>query len=97
MDSKLPDLKPIMLKKKSTACPNLRASAAESRYCINFGMEQALASLSDENQVDLALKRASCHLKSCYDFSSQDTFQSHSLRDHDVRFCLLHKTLSENA
>jgi hypothetical protein len=92
---KLPRLTELMIRKKSTACPKLRASASEARHLVKFIMQETANCFSDHDPIELAVKKAAVHLHSCYECLSHDKFQADVLKDNCIRFCTLYKTLEE--
>jgi hypothetical protein len=93
---KLPCLKVTMLKKKSTACPKLRASASEARHLVKFVMQQTAECFSDNVPIELAVKKAAVHLHCCYECLSRAKWQPDVLKDNCIRFCTLYAELEQS-
>ena len=77
--SRLPTLTPTMLRKKATAAPKLRASAAAARYLVKFAAAET-AKLSDAEPLHAAVKQAAVYLQNCYASLSAEHFDAAELQ-----------------
>ena len=96
IESKLPTLTLLMIRKKASQSPKLRAKAAEARGLILFAHKVCETYLEDSSVFEHGIKMAARELWTCYCCLSKDTFQEAKLKAHARKFLLLCKGL-ENA
>ena len=97
VDNRLKNLTELMLRKKSSASPKIRASASEVRELIGFAKQEAEASLDPTSMHQQTLLEATRHLHSCYSMLSHDAWDKTSMEMHCVKFCMLYKALEDSA
>ena len=96
-DNRLDNLTELMLRKKGTASPKPRASAAEARGLVRFAAQEAEASLDSSDPIQEAAKQAAAHLLSCYEQLSHSTYNQKQLEKESIAFCMLYSALEKNA
>ena len=78
--------------------PKLRASAAQTRALVPFGLQCAVDLLDDNNPVEAAVSAAAFHLDQCYRaLSHESMFGTDVLREHSTKFALQYVALSDAA
>ena len=93
IESKLPTLTLLMIRKKATQSPKLRAKAAEARGLILFAHKVCETYMEDSCVLEHGIKMAATELWRCYGCLSKDTFQQAKLQAHARKFLLLCKGL----
>ena len=93
VENKLPTLTLLMIRKKSTQSPKLRAKAAEARGLVTFGHEIAQALLNSDNVIEQTIQLAAKELWHCYNLLSKEMFDSNRMLQHGRKFLLLCKSL----
>ena len=96
IDSKLPTLTLLMIRKKAPQSPKVRPKATEARGLILFAYRMCETQMDNSCVLEHAIKMASLELWECYCCLSKDKFQATKLQSHARRFLLLCKEL-ENA
>ena len=85
-ESRLDTLTVLMIRKKASTCPKLRAKAGEARALVPFAREIAEQVLGDHG-VEGAAKQMARHLDECYKCLSKPQFDRTTLELHSRRFC----------
>ena len=91
VDSKLPTLTLLMIRKKASQSPKLRAKAAEARGLILFAYRMRETHMDNNCVLEHAIKMAYLERWECYCCLSKDKFQATKLQSHARRFLLLCK------
>ena len=97
VDNRLKTLTKLMLRKKPSASPKIRASASEARALIAFAKHEAEASLDPTNMYQQTILEATLHLHSCYSMLAHNAWDKTSMEMHCVKFCILYKALEAYA
>ena len=92
---RLDDLTWLMIQKKGSKSPKLRASASEARKLVPFARQEAARCLSTGSEEETTALQAAIHLEKCYNCLSD--FQSATLQTESTGFLLLYKALEQNA
>jgi hypothetical protein len=93
VETRLDNLTELMLRKKQSSSPKLRAKAAEARGLVNFAVQEALASLDPSNVVHQTAQQAALHLQACYNCLSPERFDGEALQRESIQFCTLYGAL----
>lgn len=94
--SRLDGLTVLMLRKKASKSPKLRAKAAEARCLVPFAAQLAAQKLGDPtDSVQVTIKSAADHLAKCYECLHQDLFEPEKMKYHSIQFLLLYKALED--
>ena len=93
VENKLPTLTVLMIRKKASSSPKLRAKAAEARGLITFAKQICDEFLADDNVLEHTIKMAATELWQCYSFLSKNLWNHQSMLLHGRTFLLLCKSL----
>lgn len=93
--SRLDGLTALMLRKKSSHSPKLRAKAAEARYLVPFAAQLTEEKFVGGDEVEVTIKNAAHHLNECYKQLHQSLFHPDKLKRHSIQFLLLYKALED--
>ena len=93
VENKLPTLTVLMIRKKASSSPKLRAKAAEARGLITIAKQICDEFLADDNALEYTIKMAATELWQCYSFLSKNLWNHQSMLLHGRKFLLLRKSL----
>lgn len=93
VENKLPTLTVLMIRKKASSSPKLRAKAAEARGLITFAKQICDEFLADDNVFEYTIKMAATELWQCYSFLSKNLWNHQSMLLPGRKFLLLCKSL----
>jgi len=72
VESKLPTLTVLMIRKKASSSPKLRAKAAEARGLVTIAKQICDDFLAEDNALEYTIKMAATELWQCYSFLSKN-------------------------
>ena len=93
VENKLPTLTVLMIRKKTSSSPKLRAKTAETRGLIIFAKQICDEFFDDDNVLEYTIKMAATELWQCYFFWSKNLWNHRSMLLHGRKFLLLRKSL----